>query len=494
MHIFFEDRLRGRANREQLSAFRKRSNNRFWVLLLAATAILPACGGSNNGNTNIVVNPVPLTGNWQFTVSNPPDHSFLGGILGGFLIQNGNAATGSALYSVSLPSPSGTSATACNSGSAAISATINGQNVTLTAVAGTQTFTFTGALNVDDTIMAGTYTSTAGTAADGSACGTAQSSLQWSAAVVPPLMGSIAGSFHSTGGAAGLNNQDFLLAGVITQGANTGSSSTTVTGSLGFADPITLQNDYPCVVTANVSGTISGNTVALQITALDGSTLGQIGGAPGSGLGTVTLDSTQKGLVVHSLLGTAYALSSTSCPGSPTSPGDSGNLCLELNSSTACQQPFTLTPASLTFPNQTVGSTSKERTITLTNTSSSILMGLTWTFANNGAAGDFAVTTDTCDIPGDPLGSTFILNIEQSCVIGVTFTPQDSCASENQCSSPAAATLTLTSPSTADNDTAFAIPISGTGVASTAVSANKFDFTASGSVENTFNAGSGSLK
>ncbi len=90
------------------------------ALLLASLLILAACGGGNTGPVN---NPIPLTltGNWQFTVSNPSDGSFTGGIQGGFLAQTGTSATGGATYSVSLPD-----ATVCSSGSATVTATLNG--------------------------------------------------------------------------------------------------------------------------------------------------------------------------------------------------------------------------------------------------------------------------------------------------------------------------------------------------------------------------------
>ena len=36
-----------------------------------------------------------LSGNWQFTLANPPDGSFLGGLQGGFLLQNNWLGDGS---------------------------------------------------------------------------------------------------------------------------------------------------------------------------------------------------------------------------------------------------------------------------------------------------------------------------------------------------------------------------------------------------------------
>ena len=320
MSTFIQHRTPGRLSRKVLPPYFSRGRVKrgrvksWWVLLLAGTLMLPACGGgSPNPNENVT--PLTLTGNWQFNLATPSDGSFSGGIQGGFLQQSGTSATGAATYSVALPAQSGGNPTVCSSGSAAVTATINGQNVTLTAMAGTQTFSLTGMLSLNGTTMLGTYTSTAGTASDGSPCGTAQTGLQWTAVMVPLLFGSFQGSFHSTGGAAGLNNQDFLVSGVLLQGPNTGGSSAAVTGSVGFSDPITLLSDYPCAQAANLTGTISGNSVTLQMTGLDGSNLGQIGGTPGSGLGTLTYDSTQSGMVLHSVIGTSYALSSTACPG-----------------------------------------------------------------------------------------------------------------------------------------------------------------------------------
>jgi len=455
MRKFIQNRATDRMHRELLSPdfFRACAA----ALLIAGTLVLAACGSNGSGP---ILNPIPLTltGNWQFTVSNPSDGSFTGGIQGGFLAQTGTSATGGATYSVALPGP-----TVCSSGSADVTATLNGQDVTLTAVAGTQTFSFTGRMSIDGTNMGGTYSSTAGTATDGSPCGTAQTGLQWSAVMVPPLFGSFVGSFHSTGGAAGLNNQDFLVSGVLLQGPIVGGSSVAVTGSVGFTDPNTLVPDYPCAKAANLTGTISGNTVTLQMTGTDGSNLGQIGGEPGSGLGTVTFDTTQSGMVLHSVIGTSYALNSTACPGaSLISPGDSGNVCLGFSGS-ACQQPFTLTPATLTFPATAPGTTSAAQKVTLTNMSATAqLAGLTWTFVDNSGAGSFAVSGDTCDPAGSAMGSTFLLDIGKSCTVSVKFTPQASCAAGAQCPSNLTASLTLTNPTSADNDTAFKVPISGT--------------------------------
>src|SRR5208283_4265318 len=289
------DRTRGRKSRplpSRHSCARRGKRLRpalFAVMMLAATMMLSSCGSSNGGSQTINLN---LSGNWQFTMAPPSDGSYFGGLQGGFLLQNNGSITGAATYAVSLSNL----LIPCNAGSAAITGAVSGQNVkTITAVAGTQTFTLQGTLSLDGSSMAGTYSSTAGTAPDGAPCGTAQTGLQWSAALVPPLTGPIQGTFHSSGGAAGLNEQDFLVSGALSQAANTGASSAIVTGNLNFLNAITNVSDYPCLTLASAYGQISGNSVTLEIVGTDGSELGFIGEPVGSngltGVNPVTFDS-----------------------------------------------------------------------------------------------------------------------------------------------------------------------------------------------------------
>src|SRR5262249_25533520 len=95
------------------------ANKKFILaLLIGAAMLLSSCGGDSNTPSSHLA--PTLTGNWQFTVANPADQSFLGGLQGGFLVNKKGAVTGGAIYSVSLPSQNGGSATVCNSGSASI--------------------------------------------------------------------------------------------------------------------------------------------------------------------------------------------------------------------------------------------------------------------------------------------------------------------------------------------------------------------------------------
>jgi hypothetical protein len=477
------------------------------VLLLAGIAVivtmlLSACGGGASSD------PQPsasLSGNWQFTMSPPPDGSFTGGLQGGFLLQNKGTVSGQTVYSVSLPN---SQTGPCNSGSATITGTVSGQTVTLTAVAATQTFTFTGTLSANGTTMAGTYTSTAGTTSNGSACGTAQTALQWSALSVPPITGAIEGSFHSTGGIAGLANQDFAVTGSLTQSENIGASNATVTGSLTFLDPITNLSVYPCFAQASVNGQISGNSVMLQVIGIDGSNLGQIGEPPGSeflgatGLNPVTYDSVQGGYILHGI-GPSYLVASKTCGGSPsstTTAGDFGNICLSIGSGTACQRPITLIPSVLTFPAQALGTPASTQTISLANNSASTLSGLTLNFVNNGdntfgGQSNFNqlpsfTEQDTC---APSPGASFALAPGQSCSINVTFSPQESCpwlpfgvppsisgAAPEWCPLPQTALVTVTvpnsNPSSPDSDNNFATAVTGIGLSAIQPSVRELDF------------------
>jgi centrosomal CEP192-like protein len=455
-----QDRTRCRRKRALRLRSRVRCVQGLLLALVTGTTMFLGCGGGSAGSSPL---NLTLSGNWQFTVAPPADGSYLGGLEGGFLAGNDGGVTGSLAYAVFLPKlpyP-------CNSGSATMTGDLNGQNVSLTAVAGTQTFTLTGMLSLDNSTMVGTYDSTAGTAGDGGPCGTVQTGLQWSAVLVPPMTGNVQGNFHSTGGAAGLNNQDFLVSGSLTQAENAGASAATVSGTLNFSN-----SDYPCFNTtsdaAAVYGQISGNSVTLQFVGSGGSVLGQMGEASGgdTGLNPITFDSAQGGYILHGV-GPSYLVATSACPGSLDSTvaaGDYGNLCLSVGSAlvgaNACQQPISVIPGALTFAAQAAG-TPATQTITLTNISNVTLNGLSLTLTNDPASATSFTESDVCGVEGAPsAGEPFSLSSGQACAITVTFTPE--CTS--QCAPAFNAMLTVTSPESADNDRIFAVPVTGTGV------------------------------
>src|ERR1700745_342524 len=166
------------------------------LLVVAATFAATGCAnGSSHGGSN---GTTTLSGNWQFTLQTPTDQSFVGGLQGGFLLQKNGSISGAAAYALSLPPQSGGTPVVCSGGSAPITGKIDGQNVTLTAVAGSQTFVLNGALSADGATWPRTYTWSAETSSGSTPCGTAQTGLNWTAKSVPPLTGAIQGVFHST--------------------------------------------------------------------------------------------------------------------------------------------------------------------------------------------------------------------------------------------------------------------------------------------------------
>lgn len=474
------------------------------LLFFAGTLTLAGCAnGSSHGSSSATP---ALSGNWQFTLQAPPDQSFVGGLQGGFLLQKNGSISGGLQYALSQPPPSGGTPVVCNGGSAPITGTFDGQTITLTAIAGSQTYTLTGTSSADQSTMTGTYNLSADTSSGVSPCGTAQTGLNWTAKLIPPLTGSIQGIFHST--ATTLADQAFAVSGSLAQGQNIGASSATVTGTLTFIDPASQLSDYPCLATASLNGQISGNTVVLQIVGVDGLNAGQIGIQPsqvnqnGSGFYPVTFDSTPTGYVLHST-GTGYLVNTKACPsGSSVNLADSGNICLALGTSKACQAPITLTPSFLNFPPQLLGSSPTSQTITVAynDPSGSPLTGLTLDWEVESGLGletgqtsfngqpNFTladnVSGDPCNVP---IGSTFSLSPGQVCTLTVTFAPQESCTwlpSQGgtlpaQCPIPLIAVFKVMSPASPDNDLAFRIPITGTGLSAITPSTAELDFGAS---------------
>lgn len=455
------------------------------AFLLASLMVLGSCGGRSSDQSQ---NNGALSGNWQFTMTPPSDQSFQGGMLGGFLLQNNGTVNGSVVYAIQLPAQPGGSPTLCNSGSAPVTGTVSGQNVTLTAIAGTQSFSLTGTLSADNSTMTGIYSST-----DGQGCGTAQTGLQWTATSVPALTGTIQGNFHSVlstlnpSSNTNLRNQDFPVSGFLIQGENIGASNATVTGTLNF-------QGYPCLATASVNGQISGSSVILQIIAPNGLTVGQIGAPTGfSNPSPVTFVNSSAGAVLEGANG--YGMTTSSCPGG-TLAGDIGDVCLGLGNSTSCVQPITLSPASISFPAQQVGSVPTTQTITITNTTPSAtpITGLSLSFnPQSGNPSPFG-PSDFNGIPNfteqdncaNPPGSAFALAPQQSCLIAISFSPQQSCPwlpstalggePPSLCPFPLVASLTVNSPVSADSNTAFAVPISGTGFSAIVPSTPELDF------------------
>jgi hypothetical protein len=497
----------GRANEKSRVALSSRVSLRVaYLLLLAVTLILSSCGGSSSSTSSQQNGAIP--GNWQFSMT-PADPNYPAsaqyGLQGGFLLQTNGKISGQVVYTIASDQLQNGLPVICDSGSAFVTGTVSGQNVTLSAVAGSQTFSLTGTLGSNGSITNGQFTTPGGMVA-GAVCGAPApqgGSQVWSAVPVPVLSGSVTGSFHSTG--LNLNNQEFQVTGTLNQGQNIGASRATVTGSLNFVDPTTLLSTYPCFPAGyvNVNGQISGNTVILQLIGSDGSSDGQIGIAaslvPNStGLAQVTFDPTQNGAYLLHSTGQGYQVDTKSCrPAAGGSIGEFGFLCLGLNSTTACQQPITLSPAALVFSPQSLMCTAQNcppnglgapttQTIVLSNNrppGAAPLTNLSLNFLPSSNQSDFTTVpnfteSDNC--------AAFLSSSTagQSCNIIITFAPQEGCSwapntagvSVAGCPLPLTATLTVTSPVSADNNTSFAVPITGTGISFIQPSVKEIDF------------------
>ena len=247
--------------------------------------------------------------------------------------------------------------------------------------------------------------------------------------------------------------------------------------------------------TAAVNGQISGNTVVLQVFANNGEDVGRIGAPAGDqNPSPVFVQSAAGGMVVRGNNG--YGITTKPCPGGNL-PGDLGDICLAFGTATTCTQPILLTPASLTFPPQLLGSGPTAMQITLTNTdpSNSTLNGLS--LAWQPLVGNQNFPPGLSDFDGLPnfteqdtcsssFGSPFSLESQHSCTITISFSPQQSCPwlpsialsgePPSACPFPLMANLTVNSPKSADSDAAFAVPITGVGLSALTPSTPELDF------------------
>jgi hypothetical protein len=170
----------------------------------------------------------------------------------GFLVQNGDAVTGSVLFldpvcsAVTSVSGSATGSTfSLDENPVGTSINLSG-TIGSSALSGNYTILSTGCSGPLSAPETGTFT----------------------ASLVTPLTGNISGTFVSNTAAA----TTYMVTGQVAQGANTGSSSTPLTGSLTFTGGF-------CYPTANIVGSISGTAVVMNLVNSDGAQIGQVTGS-----------------------------------------------------------------------------------------------------------------------------------------------------------------------------------------------------------------------
>jgi len=224
-----------------------------FALLVSSCLLLISCGGAN---PNAGTKTANLAGNWQMTLQRQSTTSMK--TESGFLVQSGNSLTGEFLLN---------GATNCAGVGSAIGQ-ISGSNVAISVSQVGQTVNLTGAMGTTPSSINGNYSILA------APCGSNQVGT-WTATQVQPFSGNFQGTFTSTL-SSGLV---FAFSGTVTQGANTGTSSASLTGNV-------TSTNAPCFTTANLQGSISGTSIVLNLLSAEGTTLGQIHGTTSANVST----------------------------------------------------------------------------------------------------------------------------------------------------------------------------------------------------------------
>jgi len=253
------------------------------VFLLALLLLLIGCGGGSSANSSSGT----LSGNWQMTLQKTGTTKFAK-TQSGSLVQNNGVISGSVILTD----------TPC-SGVGNVSGTVTGTAVSMVVSPTGVVVNQTGTVSSDQSSMSGNYTILS-TGCSGSQ--TAPQSGTWTANLVKPLTGNFQGTFTSNKAGA------LPVTGQVSQGPNTGSSNTALTGNLSITG-------Y-CFSAANISGVISGTAVVMNLVDSSGVEIAQV-------TGTSSLDGT-------SLTGTYHAIAQGTGGTSPCVDGDSGTVSLTL--------------------------------------------------------------------------------------------------------------------------------------------------------------------
>jgi hypothetical protein len=296
------------------------------------------CGGGSSAASSSGA----LSGNWQLNlVQNYPSASTpITLSASGFVTQSSETLSGS------IQGPNVISATGLYgcSGVGQLSGTVSGQTVTFSLNPGGSEFDFTGAMASDSTSISGTYE------ALGGGCIAKATSGTFTASLIPALNGAFTGQLTDSSYMALLGDTNPIsVTGSFTQSSNAGASNATITGTISATD-------YPCFETAYLTGTISGQSVYLDVYDFKGEQIGTLGlpsGTDAAGSARPATVSTVSdvtvltgngdqlsGLSVGQVLSTGQTSSGNPCP--PIGPApqswDAASVCLAISSSvSACQ-------------------------------------------------------------------------------------------------------------------------------------------------------------
>jgi hypothetical protein len=211
---------------------------------LICLAMLTACGGGDNSK------PASLSGNWQIQLQSDTSSE----TQSGFLLESGHNITGG----LQLSGQTISGVAECV-GVGSVQGQASGSNVAMSVSLAGQTANLNGTSGIDLTTMSGNYSILT------SGCGQTEVG-KWTGTQVKPLTGNFQFTFTS-----GASPAAFHYLVTITQGPNTGQSTTTLSGSM-------TSSDAPCLSSASIAGVISGTSVILNFLSTDGLSLGKYQG------------------------------------------------------------------------------------------------------------------------------------------------------------------------------------------------------------------------
>ncbi len=275
------------------------------TLLALALMIAAACGGSNSAPAA----SGPLTGNWQFNLSQqePPPATAVS--VSGFIQQSGTSVEGS----VTVPTdPSGN----CG-GVVTLTGDANGQNVSLSINQNGTVLNFTGTVDYPNASMSGSY------AGQGGSCFNKPTTGTWSAVQIPSISGSFTGNLSNSAYMALLGvTAPIQVSGTLTQSPNAGANAS-VTGTI-------TATGYPCFSTATLAGTVSGQNVYLAIYSYTGEQIGTLGAVDDA----ATVSSVSGGIQVMGKLSLEFTTTAGTfgpCPAVNGVTFDEPNACLAIS-------------------------------------------------------------------------------------------------------------------------------------------------------------------
>ncbi len=216
------------------------------VIVLCLSVASLSCGNSNNS-----VSPgSDISGNWQLALTR--HNSTQVWTFSGFLLQSGDIVTGSFILGAGCQ------------GVGPVNGTFDGQNLQLTVSEFGQDFSLSATLpsgSAATAFIGGQFSTLQGGCVGFTSTGT------WTAVRITPLAGPFHGSIVSSSG-----NGTLDVTGTLTQGPDIGASNATVYGTITASGGPRFCS---YLSTATITGTISGETMVLDLFGPNGSQIGQ---------------------------------------------------------------------------------------------------------------------------------------------------------------------------------------------------------------------------